>query len=70
MQLKTTGICGFNAKIVMDEIANELSSANWYSTQTTAYAIIAVAKFVSGSGSDNMGIQFEQTISGAKMVSN
>lgn len=36
-------------------VANKLSQDDWYSTQTTAYALIAIAKF-SGSNKDNKKI--------------
>lgn len=38
-------------KEVMDIIANELASENYMSTQTTSYALMSIAKFVSFSGS-------------------
>ena len=38
-------------KEVMDIIANELASENYMNTQTTAYSLMAISKFVSFSGS-------------------
>ncbi len=34
------------AKQLLDEIASNLSSDNWYSTQTTSYSLLAISKFV------------------------
>lgn len=44
--LKRTG----DAKEVLDEISENMSSNRWYSTQTTAYSLMAAAKFVGMTG--------------------
>ncbi len=41
------------AKEVLDEIARSLGSDTWYSTQTTAYCLMAIAKFVGASGTQS-----------------
>ena len=52
------------AKAVMDEIAAELGSGNWYSTQTTAYSLLAVSKFV-GAEDPNQPMNFSYTLNGS-----
>jgi len=43
------------ATVLIKSVANQLAKEDWYSTQTTAYALIAIAKF-SGSNKDNQKI--------------
>ncbi len=38
------------AKIMLDNVAANLSSNNWMSTQTTAYSLLAISKFVEKQG--------------------
>ncbi|MCB0408780.1 MAG: hypothetical protein KDD29_01085 [Flavobacteriales bacterium] len=45
------------AKKVFDGIAKNLASRSWYGTQTTAYSLMAIAKFIGGSGKSNMQYQ-------------
>jgi alpha-2-macroglobulin len=50
-----------NAKSILTQIASNLASENWYSTQTTAYSLLAIAKFTStseGSNKLNYKVQF------------
>lgn len=53
------------AKKVVDEIAGYMASGNWYSTQTTAYVLLAIGKFV---GEDNASgaMEFEYTLNGKR----
>jgi len=59
------------AKVILDEISDKISSSRWYSTQTTAYSLLAVAKFVGITGSADKNISFEYTLnsSSSKTVS-
>ncbi|HBX85036.1 MAG TPA: hypothetical protein DEH15_18445 [Marinilabiliales bacterium] len=52
------------AKELVEELSKQLSSSNWYSTQTTAYSLMALAKFANGVGSDD--IKYELTIDQSK----
>lgn len=52
------------AKTLFDDLSRNLSSANWYSTQTTAYSLLAVAKFVGDSG--NNPVNFEIAMNGGQ----
>jgi uncharacterized protein YfaS (alpha-2-macroglobulin family) len=57
MILEALVLIGENTKAapLMKEIAERLSSYEWLSTQTTAYSLIAVAKFIQKNGiSDNL----------------
>jgi len=40
------------AKKVLDEVSEKMASNRWYSTQTTAYSLLAVGKFIGGTGED------------------
>jgi len=53
------------AKNVMEEIAENLASRNWYSTQTTAYGLLAIAKFVGIAGVDQE-IKYELALNNSK----
>jgi len=53
---------------LVEDLANNLSSNNWYSTQSTAYSLLALAKFAANSGTDNE-IKYDLTISGGKKAS-
>ncbi|MBI9065954.1 MAG: alpha-2-macroglobulin [Salinivirgaceae bacterium] len=55
------------AKDVMEEIAENLASRNWYSTQTTAYGLLAIAKFVGITGVDQE-IKYELSLNNSKSV--
>ncbi len=52
------------AKAVFDEIAGELASENWYSTQTTAYALLAISKFIGNTGGSDKHLSFYFSING------
>ena len=40
------------AKKLLDAVANNLSSEDWMSTQTTAYSLLAISKFVKGNNDE------------------
>ena len=52
------------AKEVLDELANELSSNRWYSTQTTAYTLLAVAKFIGDTDESEKKIGYQYVLNG------
>ena len=52
-----------NAAMVIKRIAEELSSEDWYSTQTTAFGLLAVARLAEQTQLAT-GISFKQTVSG------
>jgi len=41
-------------KKVFDNVAKNMASRSWYSTQTTAYSLMAIAKFIGGDGKSDM----------------
>ena len=53
------------AKLVQ-ELAKDLGTSNWYSTQTTAMSLLAISKYVSGDVSS--GLEYELSISGGTPV--
>lgn len=53
------------AKDVMTDLANDLSSSRWYSTQSTAYGLLAIAKFVGAAGVDQE-IKYELQVNNNK----
>ncbi|MAQ76676.1 MAG: hypothetical protein CL613_10145 [Aquimarina sp.] len=56
------------AQQVAKDIANDLSSKNWYSTQTTSYALIAMAKFAEYVG--GKGVNVSYTLNGNNKSAN
>jgi hypothetical protein len=62
--MKNTGL----AKELVEELAKELSSNYWYSTQSTAYSLLALAKFAANAGADSE-IKYDLTLNGGKKVS-
>ncbi len=51
------------ARKIVEKLAANLASGNWYGTQTTAFTLLAIAKFVGGS--DSFGeINFELILDG------
>ncbi len=56
------------AKDVLDAISDNMASDKWYSTQTTAYSLMAAAKFIGISGSDKE-MDFAITVEGDKSES-
>ena len=56
------------AAAVVRSLSENLSTDRWYSTQTTAYSLLAIAKFV---GQNEVGkeIKFEYSLDGSPMVS-
>ena len=55
-----------NGVLLLENIASQLSAQRWMSTQTTAYSLIAVAKFTGGRTSDDR-MSFEYSMNGAAM---
>jgi uncharacterized protein YfaS (alpha-2-macroglobulin family) len=53
------------AKILVEEIAEKMASTQWYSTQTTAYVLLAIGKFV-GNTESSETMNFEYTLNGKK----
>ncbi|MEO6901725.1 MAG: MG2 domain-containing protein, partial [Bacteroidia bacterium] len=55
MILETLTLLNMKAKAapLLKEVSKELSSNTWMSTQTTAYSLIAVSKFVASTGGSN-----------------
>ncbi len=53
------------AKKLVDEIAEKMASQSWYSTQTTAYVLLAIGKFVGESDASGT-MTFEYTLNGKK----
>jgi len=51
------------AKKLVDEIAEKMASQKWYSTQTTAYVLLSVGKFI-GSTDVSRAMEFEYTLNG------
>jgi len=49
---------------LMKELALKLNSKRWYSTQTTAYSLMALAKYVGGQGTDK-GANVRYTFNGS-----
>jgi len=54
-----------DAKGLLDELSDKLASDRWYSTQTTAYTLMAIAKFVNASGRFE-GLKYDLTVNGEK----
>lgn len=52
------------AKVILDELAQEMSSDRWYSTQTTAYTLLAIAKFVGVTGGADQKMSYEYELNG------
>ncbi len=65
MILETLSLIGDKAKgiIVAQEVARQLSSGDWYGTQSVAYGLLAMAKFV-GDNKIGDGFAFQYTING------
>ena len=53
------------AQELVQFISDRLASDNWYSTQTTAYSLVAMAKFVGGGGTANR-LAFEYRLDGGQ----
>jgi uncharacterized protein YfaS (alpha-2-macroglobulin family) len=51
------------AKKLVDEVAGHMASESWYSTQTTAYVLLAIAKFV-GETDASGPMEFEYSLNG------
>ena len=47
------------AKNILDELAKNMSSNRWYSTQTTAYTLLAVAKFIGDTDGTKKKISYQ-----------
>jgi uncharacterized protein YfaS (alpha-2-macroglobulin family) len=55
-----------DAKAVFDEIAKSMSSNRWYSTQTTAYSLLAASKFIGETGGSDKNLNFSFILNGKK----
>jgi len=53
------------AKKLVDEIAEKMATQSWYSTQTTAYVLLSVGKFI-GETDASRAMEFEYTLNGKK----
>jgi alpha-2-macroglobulin len=53
------------AKTVLDELVHKIGSSRWYSTQTVAYTLLAVSKFV-GSQDSDAKFSYSYAINGEK----
>jgi uncharacterized protein YfaS (alpha-2-macroglobulin family) len=71
MILETLTILGQRARAneLLKQIASNLAQDSWYSTQTTAYALIAVAKYCGVNSSGNK-MTFSYTLNGASNTVN
>lgn len=70
MALETLVLLGQKARAfaVATKLAKNLSSSEWMSTQTTAYSLYAMSKFIKSNGSKGVNIQY--TNSGKSQVIN
>jgi uncharacterized protein YfaS (alpha-2-macroglobulin family) len=68
MILETLTILGRkkDAKKILDELSDRLSGRGWYSTQTTAYSLMAIAKFVGQTGGIGNPLKFSYSLNGEK----
>jgi hypothetical protein len=48
-----------NAGVNVRHLAESLANDDWYSTQTTAYALLAIGKFAKGKASDQFNFSYE-----------
>jgi len=55
-----------NGVLLLENIAKKLSSQSWMSTQTTAYSLVAIAKYTGGRTSDDR-ISFSYALNGEDM---
>lgn len=55
------------AKYMLDLISENMASDRWYSTQTTAYSLMAAAKFVGVAG-DDRELDFKLEVEGEKTI--
>jgi uncharacterized protein YfaS (alpha-2-macroglobulin family) len=53
------------AKKLVDDLSSQLSSGNWYSTQTTAFALMSIGKFVGETGTGSK-VEFELVLNNKK----
>lgn len=56
------------AKIILDELSDAMSSNQWFSTQTTAYTLLAAAKFIGDSDDASKTMNYELNINGGKKI--
>ncbi|TFH19511.1 MAG: hypothetical protein E4H10_17730, partial [Bacteroidia bacterium] len=57
------------AKKLVEEVAGQLASGDWYSTQTTAYVLMAIGKFVGESDASGT-MEFSYTLNGQMQTVN
>jgi uncharacterized protein YfaS (alpha-2-macroglobulin family) len=71
MVLETLSIMGRRAEAeqLVRTVANKLSQEQWFSTQTTAYALLAIAKF-SGSNTSGKKVAFTGSINNKNLTVN
>ena len=71
MVLETLVLIGdkTRAKTVLDELADKLGSRRWYSTQTVAYTLLAISKFV-GDGDTSAPFTYQYAINGDSQKGN
>ncbi len=69
MILETLNLLGrkSDAKAVADELAEKLGSARWFSTQTTSYSLLALAKFYDVSDASG-GVEYTLIINGGEAI--
>lgn len=56
------------ARDLVDYVSDRLTEDSWYSTQTTAYSLVAMAKFV-GNGSAGQDMEFEYRLDSGRWIS-
>ncbi len=67
MILETLTLMGdvTESKRILDEISKAMASRKWYSTQTTAYSLLAIAKFI-GTDGKSKGLDFNYAFNSNK----
>lgn len=53
------------AKKLVDEVAEQMASQRWYSTQTTAFVLLAIGEFIGDSDASST-MEFEYTLNGKR----
>jgi len=53
------------AKTLVDEVAKQMASQEWYSTQTTAFVLLSIGKFI-GNSDASATMEFEYTLDGKR----
>ncbi len=55
-----------DGKKILDELAETMSSDRWHSTQTTAYSLLAISKFIGQSGGAGKPLKFSYMMGNSK----